>query len=159
MKSSMKTPPARAYIAAYHGNAIATATLSITAIARMLRRRNHNAGSINTNGTRPFANTASPNSTPLNAARRHETSGRNSNSIPAANVTESGRSVTAMWLYPSHPADVARIAAASSAVRAPNSRRNMAKKKTRNVTLSSATGRRGARSPSRPRREPAAVIQ
>src|SRR5581483_9425504 len=70
-----------------------------------------------------------------------------------------GRSVTAVWLYASHPADVASMAAPYHAVSCPHSDFSLAQKKTRKARLSAATGSRGARSGPSPERKAVAVIQ
>ena len=79
--------------------------------------------------------------------------------MASENSADIGRSVTATWLSASHPAEVPSSRVENHAARAPNSSRRIRKKSSRNRALHKATGRRGARSASRPRRNAAPVIQ
>jgi hypothetical protein len=133
---------------------------------RQNRRRNHKNGTHKASGTRPLASIANPKQTPIRT-KRHRLSCSfgplrirgSAKSTAKENQTAKGRSVEHSPLKVIQPAEVASNAVEMVAASRSNSCRSKKNAVTRNARLSSATGRRAARSGFKPLPVPAATIQ
>src|SRR5690242_12902653 len=98
-----------------------------------MRRATNRTGNIRTRGTNPLARTARPRNTPAHKPRIVVWRARlgialgpkTPINIAAPSAADIGKSTTDAKLYATHPADVARMPVAASAIRGENSRESV----------------------------------